>query len=759
MSILYTKASMSPRVRSRKLMPLLILVLVLTSASASAGDHTRYVNPFIGTQTDATGALSGSTFPGACCPFGMVQLSPDTEPYVTWDPCSGYDYDRSRIYGFSHTHLSGTGCTDLFDVMLMPTAEECTLPYLTAGDYSQTFTHADEEARPGYYQVLLQPSGIEAAFTATPHAGIHRYTFPHAGSHTLIVDLDHSTYRGDDAYYAGKRSYQILDAQLRIVDDHTIEGFRYITGWAPLRRVFFHAEFSRPFVSHLLADGQRGVGAAALINGRYLRAALTFEGDAGDVITAKVALSAVDEAGARANYAAECASWDFDAYAQAADEAWEEHLARIDVEGTDEQKTIFYTALYHTFIQPNVISDVDGRYVGPDQQVATLPRGERYYSTFSLWDTFRAAHPLYNILEPELTGDFVRTMVRHHQAYGYLPIWTLWGQENYCMIGNHAVPVLSRAILTGIPGIDAEAAYRAMVESCTTPHRNSPFDQWKQLGYMPASLGNSVSITLEQSFDDACVAAAARYLGHDYDATRFTARSLGYRNLWDAELGFFVPKDEQGQRVEPFNPLAYDTPAFIEGNAWQYMWFVPHDPEGLIQLLGGRKAFLAKLDECFSLESDLRDSNGNASGFIGQYAHGNEPAHHTVYLYNFAGRPWRTQELVDQVRTSFYNATPCGYAGNDDCGQMSAWYIFSSLGFYPFHAGDGTFTIGTPLFSRAVIHLADGDFTIVAPRKSNKAIYVRSVQLDGQTLDGLTLTEQQIRAGGTLSFRMSTSHR
>lgn len=739
----------------------LILAAACLTTALFAGDHTRYVNPLIGTQTDDTGALSGSTFPGACCPLGMVQLSPDTEPYVTYDPCSGYDYDRDHIYGFSHTHLSGTGCTDLFDVMLMPTTEECTLEYLSKGDYSQTFTHEGETARPGYYEVHLNPSGIEAAFSATPHAGIHRYTFPKSGKHTVIVDLDHSTYRGEDRYYAGKRTYQILAAQMRIIDDHTIEGFRYITGWAPLRRVYFHAEFSRPFDHYLLADAQRSVGDATLINGRYLRAALTFDGKANEAITVKVALSAVDEAGARANFAAECGSWDFNTYVQAADQAWEKHLARVDVEGSDEQKTIFYTGLYHTLIQPNLMSDVDGRYVGPDQQTATMPQGRGYYSTFSLWDTFRAAHPLYNLLEPELTSDFVYSMILHQQAYGYLPIWTLWGQENYCMIGNHAVPVLARAILTDIPGVDAEAAYRAMVASCTMPHKNSPFDLWEKYGYMPGNRqGNSVSITLEQSFDDACVAAVARKLGHDADAERFTARSRYYRNLWDASVGFFVPKDEQGNRIDPFNPLAYDTPAFIEGNAWQYMWFVPQDPEGLIELLGGRKAFLAKLDECFTLESELRDANGNSSGFIGQYAHGNEPAHHTVYLYNFAGRPWRTQELVDQVRTSFYNATPCGYAGNDDCGQMSAWYVFSSLGFYPFHAGDGTFSIGTPLFDRAVIHLPEGgDFTIEAPHESDKAIYVRDVKLNGKAVKDYTLTEQQIREGGTLAFRMSAKHK
>jgi len=736
------------------------LLLTTTVLAAFAESHTQYVNPLIGTQTDDTGALSGSTFPGACYPLGLVQLSPDTEKYITWDPCSGYDYDRNRIYGFSHTHLSGTGCTDLFDVMLMPVTQPVTTAYLAEGDFSQTFTHAQESARPGYYGVVLQESGIHAEFTATPRAGIHRYTFPKSTSQTLIVDLDHSSYRGEDAYYAGKRSYDIVRAQMRIVDDHTIEGFRLITGWAPLRRVYFRAEFSKPFTHTLLADRSRTVD-GNVINGRYLRAALSFDANNGETITAKVALSAVDDEGARRNFTAECSSWDFDNYVQAADKAWESHLAKIDIEATDEQKTIFYTGLYHTLIHPNVISDVDGRYVDPTHQVRQLPKGQHYYSTFSLWDTFRAAHPLYNLLEPELTADFVRSMILHQKAYGYMPIWTLWGQENYCMIGNHAVPVLSRAILSGIPGIDVEAAYHAMYESCTQPHTNSPFDLWEQYGYMPADLqGNSVSITMEQSFDDWCVYAVARALGHDDDAARFLRRSLYYRNLFNPANGFFHPKDTKGNFVEPFDPLAYDTPYFIEGNAWQYMWFTPHDPQGLIDLLGGTKGFLAKLDTCFTLESEQRDSGGNASGFIGQYAHGNEPAHHTTYLYNYAGRPWRTQELVDQARLSFYNARPCGYAGNDDCGQMSAWYVFSALGFYPFNAGSDEFTIGTPLYTRATLHLPGGnDFTITAPRKDERAIYVRDIRLDGKRLDDLTLTQQQILEGGTLEFKMSTKHK
>ena len=492
------------------------------------------------------------------------------------------------------------------------------------------------------------------------------------------------------------------------------------------------------------------------MNGRALKALLQFDGESAQPLTVKVSISAVDSKGARQNMLAEAQSWDFDHYVTLAHDAWERELGRIDIQGTDEQKTIFYTGLYHVLMQPNVISDVDGRYRNTNYEVCQMPQGEQYHSTFSLWDTFRAAHPLYTLLCPDVAAQFVRDMVRHQQSYGYLPIWDLWGQENYCMIGNHAIPVLSDAILAGLPGIDQEATYRAMVESSTRPHANSPFGLWEKCGYMPQNLqGTSVSITLEQAFDDWCVAQVAKRLGHMNDYERFARRAMFYKNLYDPHTGFFRPKDDQGRWIEPFDPLSYEQPCFIEGNAWQYMWFVPQDPQGLISLMGGREAFLKKLDENFTLTATSGERNGNASGFIGQYAHGNEPSHHTVYLYTMAGKPSRTEELVEQVRTSFYNTTPCGYAGNDDCGQMSAWYIFSSLGFYPFNAGSAEYVIGTPLFTEATLHLAGGhDFTIKARGKRDGQPHVKSVRLNGKRLRGHTLTHQQIMAGDTLEFTM-----
>ena len=736
--------------------PLLTLLLpLMLSAQTTSMDYTVFVNPFIGTQTDESGALSGSTFPGATMPQGMVQLSPETEQMVTWDPCCGYDYNKDKIYGFTHTHLSGTGCTDLIDVSLMPVSTAVTPEQLKAADFSQHFTHQAEAARPGYYMVDLQESGIKVELTATTRTGIHRYTFPEGQPQTVVLDLDRGTYRGE-AYYSGRRTYDIIQSQLRIIDDCTVEGYRVITGWAKLRKVYFRAEFSRPFSQRLLMDGGRDAGKSDVVNGRCLRTALSFDSAEGNELTVKVAISPVDNDGARKNMLAEATSWKFDNYAQAAHETWRHELSRIEIEGTNEQKTIFYTGLYHVLMQPNTMSDVDGRYMDTNFEIKQMPKGQTYHSTFSLWDTFRAAHPLYTLIAPDIAAQFVRDMVIHHKTYGYLPIWDLWGQDNYCMIGNHAIPVLADAILAELPGIDVEEAYQAMVESSTRSHPNSPFEVWEQYGYMPQTLQNtSVSITLEQCFDDACVAAVAKKLGREEDYERFHRRSMFYKNLFDAETGFFRPKDEKGAWIDGFDPLSYEQPCFVEGNAWQYMWFVPHDPQGLISLFGGTKPFLKKLDENFTSTATSGEVNGNASGFIGQYAHGNEPSHHTAYLYNFAGRPERTQELVEQVRSEFYRATPCGYAGNDDCGQMSAWYIFSALGFYPFHPGAAEYVIGTPLFTKATLHLAGGkDFIITAANKTPQRIHVKSVRLNGRSLKTLSITHQQIMSGGTLEFVM-----
>ena len=490
-----------------------LLLLPLLMSAQRANDYTKYVNPFIGTQTDETGALSGSTFPGATMPQGMVQLSPETELMVTWDPCSGYDYNKDVIYGFTHTHLSGTGCTDLIDVSLMPLSRNVTSEQLAAADFGQHYSHDKESASPGYYQVLLQESGVNVELSATTRTGIHRYTFTDGKPQTIVLDLDRGTFRGE-AYYSKRRTYDIIQSQIRIVNDHTIEGYRVITGWAKMRKVYFRAEFSRPIAQHLLMNGNLNVGSSDVVNGKTLRAALSFDPADGQQITVKVAISPVDSEGARKNMLAEAPSWNFDDYVKAAHDIWKRELSRIDIEGTDEQKTIFYTGLYHVLMQPNTMSDVDGRYMTTNFEIKQMPEGQVYHSTFSLWDTFRAAHPLYTLIAPDVASQFVRDMVLHHKTYGYLPIWDLWGQDNYCMIGNHAIPVLADAILSEIPSIDVEEAYQAMVESSTRSHYNSPFEIWEKYGYLPQTLQDiSVSITMEQSFDDACVAAVAKKLG------------------------------------------------------------------------------------------------------------------------------------------------------------------------------------------------------------------------------------------------------
>ena len=739
----------------KKYFPLILAMFLPVFMIVQNNDYTGFVNPFIGTQTDETGALSGSTFPGATLPQGMVQLSPETELMVTWDPCSGYDYNKDVIYGFTHTHLSGTGCTDLIDVSLMPMTRRPIPERLKAADFGQHYSHDNESARPGYYQVYLKESKVNVELSATVRTGIHRYTFVKGNPQFVVLDLDRGTFRGE-AYYSKRRTYDVIQAQIRIVDDHTIEGYRVITGWAKMRKVYFRMEFSKPIKEHLLMNGDLNVGKSDVVNGRTLRAALRFDQEGGEQLMVKVAISPVDIDGARKNMLAEAQSWNFDEYVQNAHDIWQKELSRIDIEGTDEQKTIFYTGLYHVLMQPNTMSDVDGRYMDTNFEIKQMPEGQTYHSTFSLWDTFRAAHPLYTLIAPDIAAQFVRDMVLHHKTYGYLPIWDLWGQDNYCMIGNHAIPVLADAILADIPGINVEEAYQAMVESSTRSHLNSPFEIWEQYGYMPQTLQDeSVSITMEQAFDDACVALVAQKLGKTEDYEHFYRRSMFYKNLFDPETGFFRPKDENGNWIEVFDPLSYEQPCFVEGNAWQYMWFVPQDPQGLIDLFGSKKAFLKKLDENFSLTATSGEVNGNASGFIGQYAHGNEPSHHTVYLYNFAGKPERTQELVEQVRSEFYRATPCGYAGNDDCGQMSAWYIFSSLGFYPFHAGSAEYVIGTPLFKKAVLHLENGnDFVISVPNKTVDKVHVKSVKLNGKPLTDYIITNQQIMEGGTLEFKM-----
>lgn len=714
----------------------------LTLATLQAGEITKYVNPFIGTGA-IDGGLSGNNYPGATSPFGMIQLSPDTSEAPNWGDASGYDYNRNTIFGFSHTRLSGTGASDLIDITLMPTS---------SGRTSSAFTHDEEKARPGYYQVMLKDEGINAELTTTQRNGIHRYQYPAGKDAEIILDMDHSADKGS----WGRR---IINSQIRILNDHAVEGYRIITGWAKLRKIYFYMEFSSPILTSTLRDGGRVHENTAVINGTNLHGCFRFGQLNGKPLTCKVALSSVSMENARQNMEQEAPHWDFDRYVAAADADWEKQLGKIEVKGTEVQKEIFYTALYHTMIQPNTMSDVNGEYMAADYTTRKVANNETHYTTFSLWDTFRASHPLYTLLEPERVTDFVKSMIRQYEYYGYLPIWQLWGQDNYCMIGNHSIPVITDAILKGISGIDMEKAYEAVYNSSVTTHPNSPFEVWEKYGFMPENIQTqSVSITLEQAFDDWCVAQLAAKLNKDADYQRFHKRSEYYRNLFHPKTKFFQSKNDKGEWIEPFDPYQYGGNGghpFTEGNAWQYFWYVPHNIQALMELTGGTKAFEQKLDTFFTSTYKSEQMNHNASGFVGQYAHGNEPSHHVAYLYNFAGQPWKTQKYVSHILNTLYNNTSSGYAGNDDCGQMSAWYVFSAMGFYPVNPADGRYIIGSPLLDECTLKLAGNkEFRIRTIRKSPEDIYIQSVTLNGKKRKDFFITHQDIMNGGTMVFKM-----
>ena len=714
----------------------------LTLATLQAGEITKYVNPFIGTGA-IDGGLSGNNYPGATSPFGMIQLSPDTSEAPNWGDASGYDYNRNTIFGFSHTRLSGTGASDLIDITLMPTS---------SGRTSSAFTHDEEKARPGYYQVMLKDENINAELTTTQRNGIHRYQYPAGKDAEIILDMDHSADKGS----WGRR---IINSQIRILNDHAVEGYRIITGWAKLRKIYFYMEFSSPILTSTLRDGGRVHENTAVINGTNLHGCFRFGQLNGKPLTCKVALSSVSMENARQNMEQEAPHWDFDRYVAAADADWEKQLGKIEVKGTEVQKEIFYTALYHTMIQPNTMSDVNGEYMAADYTTRKVANNETHYTTFSLWDTFRASHPLYTLLEPERVTDFVKSMIRQYEYYGYLPIWQLWGQDNYCMIGNHSIPVITDAILKGIPGIDMEKAYEAVYNSSVTSHPNSPFEVWEKYGFMPENIQTqSVSITLEQAFDDWCVAQLAAKLNKDADYQRFHKRSEYYRNLFHPKTKFFQSKNDKGEWIEPFDPYQYGGNGghpFTEGNAWQYFWYVPHNIQALMELTGGTKAFEQKLDTFFTSTYKSEQMNHNASGFVGQYAHGNEPSHHVAYLYNFAGQPWKTQKYVSHILNTLYNNTSSGYAGNDDCGQMSAWYVFSAMGFYRVNPADGRYIIGSPLLDECTLKLAGNkEFRIRTIRKSPEDIYIQSVTLNGKKHKDFFITHQDIMNGGTMVFKM-----
>ncbi len=729
-----------------------LLTFFIFSANAQT-DNARFVNPFIGTGTLDASSLSGSNFPGACAPFGLVQLSPDTKRFP-WDPCSGYDYNYNIITGFSHTHLSGTGIPDLFDFLFMPYGGE--IQWETGDEKSATgfrshFRHETESAKPGYYSVLLDDYNIKVELSATAHCGIHRYTFPDNKPYNLMIDLDYALARES-------RKPHYIATQIRVIDNKTIEGYRIITGWAPLRKVYFRAEFSQPFASSIVKSRTGEYINNPVTNANPMKMNLRFEKNNNTPLVVAVGISSVSPEGAKANLKAEIADFNFDRIAEQTYQTWNKELACIDVEASDVKKRIFYTGLYHAFIQPNNIADVNGDYLDTNFNKRTSKDGS-YYSTFSLWDTYRAAHPLYTLVQEKRTASFINSMIKQYETYGYLPIWHLWGTENYCMIGNHAIPVLADAFFKNIKGFDSQKAYEAVKASAMNAHVNFNPSLLDKYGYFPEDKQTeSVSITLEVAFDDWCVAQMAKKLGYEADYNYFIKRSETYKNLFDSKIGFFRGKNSDGKWLEPFNPLTYGGNGgypFTEGNAWQYLWYVPQDLNAFIGLFGGLENFTKKLDTFFTLTAKPEDVNGNASGFIGQYAHGNEPSHHAAYLYDFTNEPWKTQFYTAKIMNELYNDGHSGYSGNDDCGQMSAWYILSAMGFYPVNPSNSIYCFGSPQLSKATIHLENGkDFTITAKNASEKNMYIQQILLNGKPYKKLYLTHQDILNGGKLEFSM-----
>ena len=729
-----------------------LLFGVIISNAQQDNKVSRYINPFIGTKV-AGFIYCGNTFPGACAPFGMIQLSPETKIYadsVDYLP-SGYNYNRNFISGFSHTHLSGIGAQDLYDLYIMPSC--LSLDELSKRkDLSSPFSHQNEKASVGYYQVMLDEFGINVELTATTYTGMHRISYPKGKPHSLVLDLSKSEYKYN------WHSKGVFDAQIKILDDRTLVGFRNLDGWQQYRKVCFYIQFSQP-ITHSIAHTYGNLyNDISVINGSDAKLFLLFKGSDEPLII-KVAISPVSMENAKLNMQ-ENPEWDFDSVHQHTVDAWEKEFSNIRIEGSEEQKAIFYTGLYHAYIQPNIISDINGEYMRPNYDIGKVPIGEHEYSTFSLWDTYRAAHPLYTILQPKRTAEFVNSMLRYYDDYGLLPIWNMWGTDNYGMLGNHAIPVMVDAAMKHISGININKVYETIRKVSTTDHFKSPYSLLEKYGYIPDNLQNySVSMTLDLCYDDACVARLAKELGKTEDYKFFHQRSLLYRNLYNKAWGFLSPKDSKGNWVK-FNPLDYGETSifpYCENNAWQYLFYVPHDIKGLSELMGGKQKFEERLDSLFNYNTPI-DPNGPFGGFIGQYTHGNEPDHHNIYLYNFTNHPKKSAYYANKVMKEFYTNDPLGLVGNDDCGQTSAWYIFSSMGFYPVDAASGVYYIGSPQLDKVTIYLeGDKTFIIRTIRKSDKDIYVKSIKLNGKNYKKNYILHSDIINGGELVYTM-TNH-
>ena len=704
-----------------KRIPLLIAVILLMASCAKdkQQDPVEYVDTFIGT------GGHGHTYPGATAPFGMVQLSPDTR-MDDWDGCSGYHVSDNHILGFSHTHLSGTGCNDYGDFRFMPVVGE---KHYKSDDYRSTFRHETEVARPGYYSVVLDDYNIKVELAAGVRAAMHRYTFPEGENEAVILDLKESTLSNEKIY----------EAWARVETENAISGFRRSGYWARDQYLYFYAEFSKPLLS-------------AKLNDNDLVYSFDFEND-GNPLVMRIGISAVDVEGAKKNLESEITDFDLDALAAKTYDSWNKELGRIEVKSSNERDMkIFYTALYHSFIVPNLYSDVDGRYRGHDLEIHQSDRPR--YTVFSQWDTFRTENPLLNMIQTERAVDIINTFIDNYETGGLLPTWELAANETHCMIGYHSIPVMADAYINGITGFDAEKALNAMVARANEDMWGLDF--YRQYGYIPADMaGESVSTTLEYAYDDWCIARMAEKMGKQDIADEFYKRAQYYKNLYDPDTKFFRGR-KNGGFVTPFDPRQVNF-MLTEANTWQYNFFVPQDVNGHIAMMGGKEEYENMLDQLFNTSSDLTGREQvDITGLIGQYAHGNEPSHHMAYLYNFLGKPTKTQKYVGQIMNELYTDQPDGLCGNEDCGQMSAWYVMSAMGFFPVTPASGYFVIGVPHFEEMTLNFENGNkFTIIAKNLSRENRFIESVKLNGEPLTRSYIYYDEIINGGELEFTMT----
>ncbi len=696
---------------------ILALLLFTSAVVAQPTDYSTYVDPFIGT------GGHGHTFPGVTVPFGMMQLSPDTR-LSGWDGCSGYHNSDNRIYGFSHTHLSGTGASDYCDILLMPTTGK---PQFSNKKYSSLFSKKNEKAEAGYYSVVLDKNNIKVELAATTRTGLHKYTFPKSSSANVILDLTHRD--------------RVKDSDITINGNTEIAGKRISDNWANNQILYFVIQFSKPFVR------SQKIGT--------LKASVSFETEEGEVIYAKIGMSAVSVEGARKNLEAEQTGFDLEKLKSDAKAAWNRELSKIEIEAKDDKvMRTFYTALYHCMIAPNVYQDVDGKYRGRDFEIHET-KDFTYYTVFSLWDTYRALHPLLTLIDKKRTSDFINTFNKEFEEGGRLPVWELSSCETWCMIGYHAVPVIWEAYSKGVTGFDANKAYEAMKFSAMED--KNALKGYKANGYIKyMDDGQSVSRTLEYAYDDWCIAQMAKQLGKEEDYNYFIKRAQYYKNAFDASTGFMRPRNDGF--LSPFDPFEVNH-HYTEGNSWQYSFYVPQDLSGQMQLLGGKEKLAAFLDSLFSASTKLTGhKQPDITGLIGQYVHGNEPSHQIAYEYNYAGQPWKTQAMVRRIMNEMYRDQPDGLAGNEDCGQMSAWYIFSALGFYPVCPGSSQYAIGSPLVDKAIIHMEDGkSFSIKTNNNNAQNVYINSAKLNGKEYTKSFLTFDDIIKGGTLELEMNNA--